>query len=111
MPFGVDVARAYVDRPRPLVMPLFPTSLFSAGGRGGAPTVLVRSRETLDRFDGAGAERLVDRCVANFGLATSIREVLLPSLHELGVRWERGEVSLAHEHFARATSFGSACSA
>jgi len=65
-----------------------------------ASNLLVGLREKLDRFDGAGAERLVDRCVVNFGLATSIRDVLLPYLHDLGARWERGEISVAHEHFA-----------
>src|SRR5918992_1583630 len=72
--------------------------------RGGtsfsASNLLVRLRETLDRYDGAGGERLVDRCVVNLGLAASIQDVVLPYLHELGARWERGEISVAHEHFA-----------
>ena len=29
-----------------------------------------------------------------------LRDVVLPYLHELGVRWERGEASVAQEHFA-----------
>jgi methanogenic corrinoid protein MtbC1 len=31
---------------------------------------------------------------------TLLSEVLLPYLHELGDRWERGEASIAQEHFA-----------
>ena len=29
-----------------------------------------------------------------------LRDAVLPYLHELGERWERGEVSIAQEHFA-----------
>jgi DNA-binding transcriptional MerR regulator len=62
--------------------------------------LLVRLRETLDRYDGAGAERLIDRCLLNLGLATAIQTVFLPYLHDLGSRWERGEITVAEEHFA-----------
>jgi DNA-binding transcriptional MerR regulator len=62
--------------------------------------LLARLRRALDQYDGAGAERLIDRCLLNLGLASAIQAVLLPYLHALGVRWERGEISVAEEHFA-----------
>jgi DNA-binding transcriptional MerR regulator len=54
----------------------------------------------LDRLDEPGAQAVLDRLLAGFTIETVLREVVLPYLHELGVRWERGEVSVAQEHFA-----------
>ena len=54
----------------------------------------------LDRFDEAGAQRALDSLLAALTLDVVLRDVLLPYLHELGERWERGEVSVAQEHFA-----------
>ena len=77
----------------------------AAGERGadlawtGVSDLLAGVRQALDRYDGAGAERLIDRCVLNLGLASAIQSVLLPYLNELGLRWERGEISVAEEHF------------
>lgn len=65
----------------------------------GASDLLAGVREALDRYDGAGAERLIDRSILNLGLANAIQGVLLPYLNELGLRWERGEISVAEEHF------------
>lgn len=65
-----------------------------------ASDVLARLRTALDRYDGAAAERLVDRCLLNLGLASAIQTVLLPYLRDLGTRWEKDEISVAQEHFA-----------
>ena len=40
--------------------------------------------------------------MATFAVETVLRDAVLPYLHELGERWERGEVSVAQEHFASA---------
>ena len=56
--------------------------------------------EALDRLDEPAAHAAVDRLLARFTLQTVLRDVLLPYLHELGERWERGEASVAQEHFA-----------
>jgi MerR family transcriptional regulator, light-induced transcriptional regulator len=66
----------------------------------GASALLALLREALDRYDGAEGERLVDRCLVNLGLATAIQGVVLPYLEELGTRWARNEITVAHEHFA-----------
>ena len=60
-------------------------------------TELVRA---LDRLDEPSAQASLDRLLATFTLQTVLRDVVLPYLHELGVRWERGEASVAQEHFA-----------
>lgn len=57
-------------------------------------------RAALDEFDEPGAQTALDRLFAAFRLQTVLRDVVLPYLHELGSRWERGEASVAQEHFA-----------
>ena len=57
-------------------------------------------RAALDRLDEPGAHASLDRLLAWFTIETVLRDVLLPYLHELGERWELGEVSVAQEHFA-----------
>jgi DNA-binding transcriptional MerR regulator len=57
-------------------------------------------RAALDRFDEPAAHAALDRLLAAFRLQTVLRDVVIPYLHELGRRWERGEASVAQEHFA-----------
>jgi MerR family transcriptional regulator, light-induced transcriptional regulator len=56
--------------------------------------------DALDRFDEPRAQTILDRLLALTTLDTLLAEIVLPYLHELGERWERGEVSVAQEHFA-----------
>ena len=51
-------------------------------------------------FDEPRAQAILDRLLAVTTVDTLLSDVLLPYLHELGDRWERGEVSVAQEHFA-----------
>ena len=57
-------------------------------------------RAALDRFDDAAAHAALDNLLATFAVETVLRDAVLPYLHELGERWERGDVSVAQEHFA-----------
>lgn len=54
----------------------------------------------LERFDEVGAQAAIDRLLATVTLEVMLSEVLIPYLHELGIRWERGEISISQEHFA-----------
>ena len=57
-------------------------------------------RRALDAFDETAAQAVLDRLMADFSLATTLRQIILPYLAELGVRWEQGTASIAQEHFA-----------
>ena len=57
-------------------------------------------RVALDEFDEPAAHAVLDRLFAAFRLQTVIRDAVLPFLRDLGLRWERGEASVAQEHFA-----------
>lgn len=50
-------------------------------------------------FDETAAHETFDRLVADVTPETALREVVLPVLHEIGALWERGELSVAQEHF------------
>jgi MerR family transcriptional regulator, light-induced transcriptional regulator len=56
--------------------------------------------QSLDRLDEPGAQAALDRLLAGFTMETVLRDVVLPYLHDLGDRWESGQVSIAGEHFA-----------
>jgi len=51
-------------------------------------------------FDEARAHAALDALISRFSLDTVLAEVIVPYLHDLGEQWERGEVSVAQEHFA-----------
>lgn len=57
-------------------------------------------RRSLDAFDEAAAQSVLDRLLSGLSLTTVLRVVVLPYLAELGHRWERGTASIAQEHFA-----------
>jgi DNA-binding transcriptional MerR regulator len=56
--------------------------------------------ESLDRLDEQAANTVLDRLFSTYTVETILQRVLIPYLHRLGHRWEAGEVSVAHEHFA-----------
>ncbi len=57
-------------------------------------------RVALDAFDESAAQSALDRLLSGLSVEIVLREVVLAYLRELGDRWERGEASVAHEHFA-----------
>ena len=57
-------------------------------------------RRALDEMNEPVAQTLLDRLLMDFTVEAVLRDVVLPFLHDLGDRWERGEASVAQEHFA-----------
>ena len=64
------------------------------------PDLAAELRAALDDFDEARAQAALDLVLARLSFDAAARDVLLPYLRDLGERWERGEVSVAQEHFA-----------
>jgi DNA-binding transcriptional MerR regulator len=56
--------------------------------------------DALDEYDEPRAQAVFDRLLSAFSVDAVLRDAVLPFLHELGLRWEWGEVSVAQEHFA-----------
>jgi MerR family transcriptional regulator, light-induced transcriptional regulator len=66
-----------------------------------APAEMQRDLDAaLTGFDEAGAQATLDSLLAATTLDWVLSEIVIPYLHDLGERWERGEVSVAQEHFA-----------
>jgi MerR family transcriptional regulator, light-induced transcriptional regulator len=82
-----------------------PAAGLTGGDAGALDTPLVDGaagelRAALDALDESAAHAALDRMLASLSLTAVLGEVVLPFLRELGERWERGEVSVGHEHFA-----------
>jgi DNA-binding transcriptional MerR regulator len=56
----------------------------------------------LAEYDEERAHAAFDELVATLSLDSLLKDAVLPYLHDLGERWERGEISVAQEHFATA---------
>jgi DNA-binding transcriptional MerR regulator len=54
----------------------------------------------LEEYDEPRAQAVFDRMLSAFSVDAVLRDAVLPFLHELGMRWERRELSVAQEHFA-----------
>jgi MerR family transcriptional regulator, light-induced transcriptional regulator len=81
--------------------------LAGAGGAGsvrepGIAAIRDALGAALEAFDERAANEALDRLLGGFGLSTALSEGVLPYLLGLGERWERGEVTIAQEHFATA---------
>ena len=62
--------------------------------------LLEELRSALDGYEEPQAQAVLDRMLASFTLETVLGDGVIPYLHELGERWQRGEASVAQEHFA-----------
>jgi DNA-binding transcriptional MerR regulator len=65
----------------------------------GAAAALV---DRLEQFDEPGAQALLDALLGSLTLESVLRDAVLPALATIGERWERGEATVAQEHFASA---------
>jgi DNA-binding transcriptional MerR regulator len=88
---AAEAARAALRETSPPLTPPVPQGLSAAGD------AMARAFDTLDE---PSAEEILDRLLNEYTPETVLRDVLLPYLHDLGERWCREEVSVAHEHFA-----------
>ena len=82
-----------------LVLAADPEPAVARANAGDAEADARELRAALDDYDDARANHALDRMLAALSLDTVLRAVLT-YLHELGERWERGEASVAQEHFA-----------
>jgi MerR family transcriptional regulator, light-induced transcriptional regulator len=93
---AAEAARVVLSEERPGP----PRAGTGAAGPGGVADPAQDLADRLDRLDEPGAQEALDRLFAGFTTETVLRDALLPYLHHLGDRWERGQASIAEEHFA-----------
>src|SRR3954470_13455170 len=91
---AAEAARLAVAEPQP----------DPSAGEPVEPGELARVKQQLDdaltRLDETGAQEHLDRLFGAYSMDAVVSVVVLPYLRELGERWERGEVTVGHEHFA-----------
>src|SRR5215207_3878919 len=94
---AAEAARAALDEDQALRSGLDSDGSGQAGGQIDAVGVLARA---MDEMDEPAAQAVLDRLLSDFTVETVLRDVVLPYLHVVGERWERGQVVVAQEHFA-----------
>jgi DNA-binding transcriptional MerR regulator len=92
-----EAARAALNEDR---APASVASVAADDGRGGLAHAAAALDRALTDLDEPAAQAILDRLFTTFTVPTVLRDVILPYLHDLGERWERGEVSVGQEHFA-----------
>jgi MerR family transcriptional regulator, light-induced transcriptional regulator len=73
--------------------------------RAGAPAfdpeaARERLRRAVEAFDEPAAQAVMDELLSAATIDAVLSEVVVPFLHDVGEQWHRGELSVAHEHFA-----------
>ena len=56
--------------------------------------------DALEAFDEPRGQGVFDELLSTMSVDALVAEVVMPYLHDLGERWQRGELSVAQEHFA-----------
>ena len=78
-----------------------PAESTNAGtARGSSVAAVDQLAAALEGFDEPRAQAIFDRLLAEVTLDVFLSEIVMPYLRDLGARWERGEVTVAQEHFA-----------
>ncbi|MDQ6729311.1 MAG: MerR family transcriptional regulator [Actinomycetota bacterium] len=83
---AAEAARAALDRGLPS------TGLLEDGAG--------RLLAAIERYDEAEAHAVLDAGLAACGLELVLRDVIFPTLTQVGLRWEQGTLEIGHEHFA-----------
>lgn len=76
--------------------------VLARGAAGGMPRVryLDDFLASATRLDPTGLRGALDGAAEALGVEAAIRDVALPSMHEMGSRWASGDCDIAHEHLA-----------
>jgi DNA-binding transcriptional MerR regulator len=60
----------------------------------------ARLLAAIKRYDETAVHAVLDETLAAFGLEAVLREVILPTLTQVGLGWEQGTYEISQEHFA-----------
>jgi methanogenic corrinoid protein MtbC1 len=77
-----------------------PVEVSRISGRPGAEGAALELRDQLALLDEGAVHETLDRAFALNSLEEVLTRTIIPCLREIGHDWERGEISVAQEHFA-----------
>jgi DNA-binding transcriptional MerR regulator len=95
----VSVPSAAAGEPTPAGASARPAAPLSGTDRG-LTGPAGQLRHALDELDEPAAQAVLDHLFADFTVETTLREVVMPYLRDLGDRWANGAIGVATEHFA-----------
>jgi methanogenic corrinoid protein MtbC1 len=80
---------------------------FEEPATGGQPAVALDAERTraelaraVEAFDEPAVQATIDELLSAGTIDAVLSSVVVPFLRDIGDRWQRGELSVAHEHFA-----------
>jgi DNA-binding transcriptional MerR regulator len=79
--------------------PAAPLAESSVPARGSVESMIA----SAERFDAAAVETELARAAAMLPISELLRDVVVPLLSEIGVRWHDGRAQIAHEHLLSAS--------
>lgn len=92
---AAQAAKAALDGDRPP-----PGMLEAVRSAGLLEQTRNRMLEAIARYDEAALQAALDEGLASFGLETFVADLVMPTLTEVGRRWQQGEAEVSQEHFA-----------
>jgi DNA-binding transcriptional MerR regulator len=67
---------------------------------GPAPDAAARLLAAIRAYDEPGMHAVLDEALAAFGLDVVLRDIVLPTLRQVGLDWQEGTIDVSQEHFA-----------
>ena len=71
-----------------------------ASREGPAPDAVARMLASIRAYDEPGVHAALDEGLAAFGVDVVLRDLVLPTLRQVGLEWQQGTLDVSHEHFA-----------
>jgi MerR family transcriptional regulator, light-induced transcriptional regulator len=71
-----------------------------ASRNGPPPDAVDRLLTSIRAYDEPGVHAVLDEELAAFGLDVVLRDLVLPTLRQVGLEWQQGTLDISHEHFA-----------
>jgi DNA-binding transcriptional MerR regulator len=65
-----------------------------------APDAVARMLASIRAYDEPGVHAVLDEGLAAFGVDVVLRDLVLPTLRQVGLEWQQGTLDVSHEHFA-----------
>ncbi|MDQ6626185.1 MAG: MerR family transcriptional regulator [Verrucomicrobiota bacterium] len=62
--------------------------------------LMVAALRAIERLDSADFRDLLDRAAVELGSPAMLQKFIAPLASEIGERWRKGDLNIAHEHFA-----------
>jgi len=67
---------------------------------GPAPDAVARLLASIRAYDEPGVHEVLDDGLAAFGVDVVLRDLVLPTLRQVGLDWQQGTLDVSQEHFA-----------